>query len=674
MRKSTETKGITLIALVITIIVLLILAAVSIATLTGDNGILTKAQTASEKTKEASVKEEIQTEIMAAFDNTGSFDAKIFKTKMEEAGATVTEEGEDIIIEKDGYEATIDAKTGKIKNFESSKGVKPVVKATVEKTGDNKAIIKVEITNEVEKVDSITVTNLDTGDTYEVTVNGKTGSCEVEKNGTYKIEVKATTEGVQKAGETTILVNVIPVEFTKAQGKIDVIWVNTKNEKIDKPLVPDTLPSGMKKVYWKEDGTEVKEGDAGFTESNWYNYVAGDNKNDTKTSKWANAINTIEGVESYFVWIPRYAYRITYLTTDGQVAGYCDGKGTREITADGENVKEELKAGTETTEEYDGLKYIVHPAFVDESELTVPYKNGGWDSDLEGIWVGKYESARSTADENSAGSGTTAIQIAPTVKSWVSIDIGTMYTNALNYDKTKESHLMKNSEWGACSYLTYSQYGRNRNEVAINRCSSVVTGMGSGESTSEYVYSAELTAQMYNGEEGQKASSTGNIYGVYDLSGGASEYVAAFNNAGSNLSNGSIFAGTDGNSKDSTKYATKYTSDSSTPTYEKYYPGDATFEVYTGSGTTGWNGDSSIFVYSSYPFFNRGGYYYGGPTAGVFSASRRWHSPRLSFVPCGLARRVALCDVTLSPSFPFIRHLLLIGRKREYGCKCQEFL
>ncbi len=50
-------KGITLIALVITIIVLLILAGVSIAMLTGQNGILTKATTATTKTKEAEIKE-----------------------------------------------------------------------------------------------------------------------------------------------------------------------------------------------------------------------------------------------------------------------------------------------------------------------------------------------------------------------------------------------------------------------------------------------------------------------------------------------------------------------------------------------------------------------------------------------------------------------------------------
>lgn len=50
-------NGITLIALVITIIVLLILAGVSIAMLTGDNGILTKAKSANEQNKEAEIKE-----------------------------------------------------------------------------------------------------------------------------------------------------------------------------------------------------------------------------------------------------------------------------------------------------------------------------------------------------------------------------------------------------------------------------------------------------------------------------------------------------------------------------------------------------------------------------------------------------------------------------------------
>lgn len=61
-------KGITLIALVITIIVLLILAGVSIAMLTGDNGILTKASTSNETNSIAQIKEDVSlaiSEIMA---------------------------------------------------------------------------------------------------------------------------------------------------------------------------------------------------------------------------------------------------------------------------------------------------------------------------------------------------------------------------------------------------------------------------------------------------------------------------------------------------------------------------------------------------------------------------------------------------------------------------------
>ena len=65
MIKLNKNKGITLIALVITIIVLLILAGISIATLTGENGLLSKATTAKEETKKAEIREEIELAIIA---------------------------------------------------------------------------------------------------------------------------------------------------------------------------------------------------------------------------------------------------------------------------------------------------------------------------------------------------------------------------------------------------------------------------------------------------------------------------------------------------------------------------------------------------------------------------------------------------------------------------------
>ena len=199
--------------------------------------------------------------------------------------------------------------------------------------------INIKITNDVGQIDSIKIINLDTGDTYYVTPTAKETSYNVRKNGTYKVEVKATTDGVQETGEKTITVGKISVTFTKAQGKIDIIWVGTDNKRRETPLEPVVL-NGMKKVYWKkEDGTEVKKGDPEFIENEWYKYEAGDNIEDSKNSNWANAINTKDENDGYFVWIPRYAYRIIYFTADGQVSGYCDGKGERDVLDTPENRK-----------------------------------------------------------------------------------------------------------------------------------------------------------------------------------------------------------------------------------------------------------------------------------------------------------------------------------------------
>ena len=61
-----QEKGITLIALVITIVVLLIISAVIIATLTGDNGLITKAFSANRASREVEIKEKIQLAASAA--------------------------------------------------------------------------------------------------------------------------------------------------------------------------------------------------------------------------------------------------------------------------------------------------------------------------------------------------------------------------------------------------------------------------------------------------------------------------------------------------------------------------------------------------------------------------------------------------------------------------------
>ena len=69
-----QSKAITLIALVITIIVLLILAGVTIATLTGDNGLLQKATSAKQANEDASALEKIKVEVAGSYGLDGKID------------------------------------------------------------------------------------------------------------------------------------------------------------------------------------------------------------------------------------------------------------------------------------------------------------------------------------------------------------------------------------------------------------------------------------------------------------------------------------------------------------------------------------------------------------------------------------------------------------------------
>ena len=69
MKSTKNQKGITLIALVVTIIVLLILAGVSIAMLTGENGIMSKASTASWKSKLGDAQDIVALEVSNAMNN-----------------------------------------------------------------------------------------------------------------------------------------------------------------------------------------------------------------------------------------------------------------------------------------------------------------------------------------------------------------------------------------------------------------------------------------------------------------------------------------------------------------------------------------------------------------------------------------------------------------------------
>ena len=125
MKKENENKfknmrkrnGITLIALVITIIVLLILAGVSIATLTGENGILTRAQEAKTQTEEAEDIEKIRLAVSESQIGDNGYQ-KLNQNNLQEAIDNQFE-GRDVAVFDNGdgtFNVTLDDKIYKIEN------------------------------------------------------------------------------------------------------------------------------------------------------------------------------------------------------------------------------------------------------------------------------------------------------------------------------------------------------------------------------------------------------------------------------------------------------------------------------------------------------------------------------------------------------------------------------
>ena len=186
--------------------------------------------------------------------------------------------------------------------------------------------------------------------------------------------------------------------------------------------------------------------------------------------------------------------------------------------------------------------------------------------------------------------------------------------------------MMKNTEWGAVAYLSHSKYGRCTNgtceELTKNNCSNLITGIGADTvDADESSTTCTADKNKYNGENGVKASTTGNVYGVYDMSGGSYEYtmgnmVNSFNQ---------FFTSYAENWSTTTyplaKYYDSYTCDgSSNTTYTRGRLGDATVEMAPSSSShTLWYSDSAYFPSSSFSWFVRGDRFDSGAGAGAFS-------------------------------------------------------
>ena len=424
---------------------------------------------------------------------------------------------------------------------------------------------------------------------------------------------------INNRGETALAVVYDKVCYIKNYSDTDLTETDDINNCKIKVVYKDSILNGadpelkdnLVPVIIEDDGTVKKAS----LYSEWYNYT-------NKT--WANAVTLKDksisytdeeiipesNIDGYFVWIPRYKYEI-----------FNEGNYTNPIfSKPSTSTEQEIQIVFESKNDSKSSgnvvgSYLTHPAFTLGSV------------ELNGIWVAKFEVSGST----------TNIDVLPNVTSLRSLNVKTMFDLAYNYDRSLDSHMMKNTEWGAVAYLSHSKYGINT-EIRINNSVTYTTGCAATIPALNYVGKSQSdhTEGYYNGCEneyyksiGYLASTTGNISGIYDMSGGVWEYMASYmdgvyGNSGFDASSISNY---------DSKYFDIYPSGSEITTYNKRILGDATGELglfyYYKDSDNGqryhstWGADYADFVEASYPWFIRGGHYSNGAVAGSFAFGRR---------------------------------------------------
>ncbi|MCX8074716.1 MAG: hypothetical protein N2749_03915 [Clostridia bacterium] len=382
------------------------------------------------------------------------------------------------------------------------------------------------------------------------------------------------------------------VALRKIETKIFVINENLSDYEVSNTPV---LVSGLTAKKWNTTTSAWDTVASPSTDTSWYDY---------KNKVWANA-QSADG--SMWVWIPRYIYKISSLwhtnSSQGGVVDVQFSQGTNDNW--NSSIISSIDVGTSSNASNN--KWTSHPAF----------KFGS--VELTGIWVAKFE-VSGTVD---------SLDIKPGVSSLRNLSVSQMFTASRNMETNNkygwgttgqgiDTHLMKNTEWGAVSYLAQSKYGKNA-EVWINPNSNYLTG-NAGTTVSA---SSTITTYAYTDvTNGINASTTGNIYGIYDMSGGAWECTAAYiNNQNANLNNnGSNLVNADVKYKD---IYDKGTTDDYTNNYVGTInkKGDAIYETsQDGSASdSAWYLDQTTIPYTNTPFFIRGGGYDLTSASGIFT-------------------------------------------------------
>ncbi len=370
------------------------------------------------------------------------------------------------------------------------------------------------------------------------------------------------------------------------------------NQGAPSPNAPE-IYDGLVPVTISNDGTVTV---VSADDDSWYDY---------SNKLWANAVLVRDTVRStylgttgktipeddilaYFVWIPRYKYKIW----------------TTGVSAEGNEQEIDIKFEGVTSVSRGNVvgEYLTHPAFTFGTK------------ELAGIWVGKFETTGSgTKPTIKPNTSSLRIQnVANQFQTALKFSGGTLssgnvtFTGNSTYGLSSlvDSHMMKNSEWGAVAYLSHSKYGIN-GEIRINNNRNYKTGCGASSANGSSTSSCEIA---YGGATTYPQSTTGNISGIFDMSGGVWEYVMGNFNQEVDDSGFTTFP--------PSKYYDLYSGTQFTGSYSSSNKALCTITACGGhalSETAGWYNDYAYFVNSDYPWFVRGGYFGDGAGAGAFS-------------------------------------------------------
>ena len=455
---------------------------------------------------------------------------------------------------------------------------------------------------------------------------------------------------------------------------IEVILPEIKKEQVCNPgtggipSCPDLAEGLIPVMYYNNNWVKADISNSDETYK-WYDY---DNKmwanavlvTETNRDKYLNAdfgtLLTETDILAFYVWIPRYKYKVWNINkvigTDSYSArtkgidivfeNGIESTGTIKCTYLYTSPSSSAGSPNESCTGSNG-DYYTHPAFT----------FGG--VNVKGFWMGKFELSSSSPRSNSGRGGgyTTGLtpRILPNVNSWHRNSLKNFDT--VLKDMTKEgniyglasstevdSHIITNYEWGAVAYLANSKYGRCTN----NSCSKVeMNGYGvvvGGEYTNTLTgcgpissgsTSVGTTCNAYNTTIGMTASTTGNITGVYDMSGGACEDVMA--NMSSTSGSYTFYPSGSGfedawYNENNKKYLVTYahgTTNRDQAAFNRGRLGDATSEVVlTANSTTGgWYSTAIQIPWDSqdqikWSWYTRGGTVQSESGSGIFNGTR----------------------------------------------------